>query len=137
MVHCLLHVGAYLGATPSHFLPALQVPAGISPSRKGGQYSRFGCWLWVLWEEPLLPALPLNIFQPFQGLLRYIIPLVLVYFAEYFINQGLVSEGCWEGGVGGGGGLRFHKSALFWSLPQFELLFFRNTSLSHAQQYRW
>ncbi|GAB1292683.1 Battenin [Apodemus speciosus] len=44
----------------------------------------------------------------FQGLLRYIIPLVLVYFAEYFINQGL-----------------------------FELLFFRNTSLSHAQQYRW
>uniref|UniRef100_A0A8C5L5K9 Battenin n=1 Tax=Jaculus jaculus TaxID=51337 RepID=A0A8C5L5K9_JACJA len=43
-----------------------------------------------------------------QGLLHYIIPLVLVYFAEYFINQGL-----------------------------FELLFFRNTSLSHAQQYRW
>ncbi|XP_030884691.1 battenin-like, partial [Leptonychotes weddellii] len=43
-----------------------------------------------------------------KGLLRYIVPLVLVYFAEYFINQGL-----------------------------FELLFFRNTSLSHAQQYRW
>lgn len=33
----------------------------------------------------------------FKGLLRYIIPLVLVYFAEYFINQGLVSAGCWEG----------------------------------------
>nr|XP_020014771.1 battenin isoform X1 [Castor canadensis]XP_020014779.1 battenin isoform X1 [Castor canadensis]XP_020014788.1 battenin isoform X1 [Castor canadensis] len=44
----------------------------------------------------------------FKGLLSHIIPLVLVYFAEYFINQGL-----------------------------FELLFFRNTSLSHAQQYRW
>ncbi|XP_004622991.1 battenin [Octodon degus] len=44
----------------------------------------------------------------FKGLLCYIIPLVLVYFAEYFINQGL-----------------------------FELLFFRNTSLSHPQQYRW
>uniref|UniRef100_G1T4N3 Battenin n=2 Tax=Oryctolagus cuniculus TaxID=9986 RepID=G1T4N3_RABIT len=44
----------------------------------------------------------------FKGLLCYIIPLVLVYFAEYFINQGL-----------------------------FELLFFRNTSLTHAQQYRW
>uniref|UniRef100_A0A8C6QGP5 Battenin n=1 Tax=Nannospalax galili TaxID=1026970 RepID=A0A8C6QGP5_NANGA len=44
----------------------------------------------------------------FKGLLHYIVPLVLVYFAEYFINQGL-----------------------------FELLFFRNTSLSHAQQYRW
>ncbi|XP_003928758.1 battenin isoform X1 [Saimiri boliviensis] len=44
----------------------------------------------------------------FKGLLWYIVPLVVVYFAEYFINQGL-----------------------------FELLFFRNTSLSHAQQYRW
>ncbi|XP_069343233.1 battenin isoform X3 [Eulemur rufifrons] len=44
----------------------------------------------------------------FKSLLQYILPLVLVYFAEYFINQGL-----------------------------FELLFFRNTSLSHAQQYRW
>ncbi|XP_061063889.1 battenin isoform X2 [Eubalaena glacialis] len=44
----------------------------------------------------------------FKGLLRYIVPLVLVYFAEYFINQGL-----------------------------FELLFFRNMFLSHAQQYRW
>ncbi|XP_059010260.1 battenin isoform X2 [Mustela lutreola] len=44
----------------------------------------------------------------FKGLLPYIVPLVVVYFAEYFINQGL-----------------------------FELLFFRNTSLSHAQQYRW
>lgn len=54
----------------------------------------------------LLPST--HISRIFQGLLRYIIPLVLVYFAEYFINQGL-----------------------------FELLFFRNTSLSHAQQYRW
>ncbi|XP_075420808.1 battenin isoform X2 [Tenrec ecaudatus] len=44
----------------------------------------------------------------FQYLLPHILPLVLVYFAEYFINQGL-----------------------------FELLFFRNTSLSHAEQYRW
>ncbi|KAI2577853.1 CLN3 lysosomal/endosomal transmembrane protein, battenin [Homo sapiens] len=44
----------------------------------------------------------------FKGLLWYIVPLVVVYFAEYFINQGL-----------------------------FELLFFWNTSLSHAQQYRW
>ncbi|XP_063453609.1 battenin-like isoform X8 [Pan paniscus] len=44
----------------------------------------------------------------FKGLLWYIVPLVVVYFAKYFINQGL-----------------------------FELLFFQNTSLSHAQQYRW
>ncbi|XP_007948380.1 battenin [Orycteropus afer afer] len=44
----------------------------------------------------------------FKGLLPHIIPLVLVYFAEYFINQGL-----------------------------FELIFFRDMSLSHAEQYRW
>ncbi|XP_053412993.1 battenin [Nycticebus coucang] len=44
----------------------------------------------------------------FKSLLKYVVPLVLVYFAEYFINQGL-----------------------------FELLFFRNISLNHAQQYRW
>jgi len=30
----------------------------------------------------------------FQGLLKFIIPLSVVYFAEYFINQGLVSVFC-------------------------------------------
>uniref|UniRef100_A0A3P9HPJ9 Battenin n=1 Tax=Oryzias latipes TaxID=8090 RepID=A0A3P9HPJ9_ORYLA len=43
-----------------------------------------------------------------QGLLKFMGPLALVYFAEYFINQGLL-----------------------------ELLFFPNFSLSHADQYRW
>ena len=27
-----------------------------------------------------------------QGLLRFVVPLGVVYFAEYFINQGLVSK---------------------------------------------
>lgn len=43
-----------------------------------------------------------------KGLLKYLLPLALVYFAEYFINQGL-----------------------------FELLYFRDSALTHAQQYRW
>ncbi|KAF3699541.1 Battenin Protein CLN3 Precursor [Channa argus] len=43
-----------------------------------------------------------------KGLLRFILPLGLVYLAEYFINQGLM-----------------------------ELLYFPNFSLSHAEQYRW
>nr|XP_023648058.1 battenin isoform X2 [Paramormyrops kingsleyae] len=43
-----------------------------------------------------------------RGLLRFIIPLGVVYFAEYFINQGLL-----------------------------ELLYFPGFSLSHAEQYRW
>lgn len=61
------------------------------------------------WKPDSSPSLSLQEkWTVFKGLQCYIIPLVLVYFAEYFINQGL-----------------------------FELLFFRNTSLSHAQQYRW
>ncbi|XP_061081287.1 battenin [Conger conger] len=43
-----------------------------------------------------------------RGLLKFIIPLSVVYFAEYFINQGLL-----------------------------ELLFFPGFYLSHAEQYRW
>uniref|UniRef100_A0A8C8S6E4 Battenin n=1 Tax=Pelusios castaneus TaxID=367368 RepID=A0A8C8S6E4_9SAUR len=43
-----------------------------------------------------------------KSLLKYLVPLAVVYFAEYFINQGL-----------------------------FELLYFRNSVLTHAQQYRW
>uniref|UniRef100_A0A672FEP2 Battenin n=1 Tax=Salarias fasciatus TaxID=181472 RepID=A0A672FEP2_SALFA len=42
------------------------------------------------------------------GLLKFVVPLGLVYFAEYFINQGLM-----------------------------ELLFFQHFFLSHAEQYRW
>nr|XP_033802262.1 battenin isoform X2 [Geotrypetes seraphini] len=41
-------------------------------------------------------------------LLKYMLPLSVVYFAEYFINQGL-----------------------------FELLYFQNIFLTHALQYRW
>ncbi|XP_031727050.1 battenin [Anarrhichthys ocellatus] len=43
-----------------------------------------------------------------KGLLRFMFPLGLVYFAEYFINQGLM-----------------------------ELLYFPKFFLSHAEQYRW
>uniref|UniRef100_S4RAQ4 Battenin n=1 Tax=Petromyzon marinus TaxID=7757 RepID=S4RAQ4_PETMA len=43
-----------------------------------------------------------------KSLLRFTIPLAVVYFAEYFINQGL-----------------------------FELLYFPNYYLSHGDQYRW
>ncbi|XP_049514494.1 battenin-like isoform X2 [Dermacentor silvarum] len=43
-----------------------------------------------------------------KPLLRFMIPLGFVYFAEYFINQGLL-----------------------------ELIVFRNTKLTHKEQYRW
>ncbi|CAH1153453.1 unnamed protein product [Phaedon cochleariae] len=42
------------------------------------------------------------------GLLKYMVPFALVYFFEYFINQGM-----------------------------FELIQFENSSLSQAEQYRW
>nr|XP_006013097.1 PREDICTED: battenin [Latimeria chalumnae] len=51
---------------------------------------------------------PIEKLQIVKGLLKYMIPLLLVYFAEYFINQGLL-----------------------------ELFYFRNTSLKHSEQYRW
>ncbi|XP_029582929.1 battenin isoform X2 [Salmo trutta] len=54
---------------------------------------------------PLTCIEKLNIIK---GLLRFVVPLGVVYFAEYFINQGLL-----------------------------ELLYFPNFYLSHAEQYRW
>lgn len=75
-----------------------------------------------------------------QGLMRFVIPLGLVYFAEYFINQGLVSHR-------GPSGVTARHRANFPPLPwafilfirffQMELLYFPNFSLSHAEQYRW
>lgn len=75
-----------------------------------------------------------------QGLLKFMFPLGLVYFAEYFINQGLVS-------------LHRHSVLIQQTKPHFlspsqdgqmflcvfqmELLFFPNFFLSHADQYRW
>ncbi|XP_066432934.1 battenin isoform X2 [Eleutherodactylus coqui] len=43
-----------------------------------------------------------------KSLLKYMIPLSIVYFAEYFINQGL-----------------------------YELMYFPNIKMSHSAQYRW
>lgn len=75
----------------------LQTLAPVSPFRKGGQCSRYAWWLWyVPCGQCPSPNLPL-MSSDSQSLLPHIIPLVLVYFAEYFINQGLVSEECWMG----------------------------------------
>ncbi|CAF0793936.1 unnamed protein product [Adineta steineri] len=61
----------------------------------------------VAGEESKLTVLPsrLSLVKP---LLKYMIPLTLVYFAEYLINQGL-----------------------------YELVYFRNIKLKHSDQYRW
>uniref|UniRef100_A0A8D2DM56 Battenin n=1 Tax=Sciurus vulgaris TaxID=55149 RepID=A0A8D2DM56_SCIVU len=97
---------------PSYFLlltsPESQDPGGEDEADTGARQPLIGTE-----TSELKPGSSWNLslqerWTVFKGLLCYIIPLVLVYFAEYFINQGL-----------------------------FELLFFRNTSLSHAQQYRW
>ncbi|XP_067172873.1 battenin [Apteryx mantelli] len=64
-------------------------------------------------EQPLLgappePPPPGTKWRVVKGLLKYLVPLTIVYFAEYFINQGLL-----------------------------ELLYFPGSALSHAEQYRW
>ena len=84
---------------------ALQAPAHPSPFRKGGPCLRYGQRLWRVPRGQRSSPASRSCLLTFQGLLHYIIPLVLVYFAEYFINQGLVSEGCQEGcGNNDGGG---------------------------------
>lgn len=73
----------------------------------------------VMDEAPLLPcsicieddgdtARFLDKVKLVKPLLRFMVPLGIVYFAEYFINQGLL-----------------------------ELIVFRNTKLTHKEQYRW
>lgn len=59
-------------------------------------------------EQPAGPLSFTEKLHVIKGLFRFVIPLGLVYFAEYFINQGLL-----------------------------ELLYFPKSILSHAEQYRW
>lgn len=68
------------------------------------------------------------------SLLKYMIPLFLVYFAEYFINQGLVSmqkSSKYKK-------IKFNKSHFiaFSSHLQLELVYFKNIWIDHASQYR-
>jgi len=68
------------------------------------------------------------------SLLKFMIPLGLVYFFEYLINQGLVSF--------------LHDIRYIWFLThvirinrldcfQFELVYFEKIWLTHSEQYRW
>ncbi|GAB6022239.1 G1/S-specific cyclin cln3 [Chamberlinius hualienensis] len=59
-------------------------------------------------KKEVLPLTYKNMFLLIVPLLKFMIPLSLVYMAEYFINQGLV-----------------------------ELIYFRDISISHDEQYRW
>uniref|UniRef100_A0A8D3CAC5 Battenin n=1 Tax=Scophthalmus maximus TaxID=52904 RepID=A0A8D3CAC5_SCOMX len=58
--------------------------------------------------SPQITLLIMLVIPVAMGLLKFVFPLGLVYFAEYFINQGLM-----------------------------ELLYFPDFFLSHAEQYRW
>ncbi|XP_067419928.1 battenin [Emydura macquarii macquarii] len=75
-------------------LPAACQPLMGGPPMKQGD----GC-MELTWRDKV---------RIVKGLLKYLLPLALVYFAEYFINQGL-----------------------------FELLYFQDSVLTHPQQYRW
>lgn len=61
-------------------------------------------------------------------LMIYFIPLAMVYFFEYFINQGLV-------GIFSFFSFNVLKTRAF--RLQFELITFPNSSMTTAQQYRW
>lgn len=60
-------------------------------------------------------------------LLKYMVPLTLVYLFEYFINQGLVSVKPFVVAI-----------SLSNRFPlQFELVYFKGISLDNSEQYRW
>lgn len=104
-----MHVGGYkgdggaTGLSPAAPVPTEPGPAALSLADKGrimkvscgqgGGVSMLGGGAPLgLGGEGSLSPHPI----PPQGLIRHLLPLGLVYFAEYFINQGLVS---WGGGV--------------------------------------
>nr|XP_042703564.1 battenin [Chrysemys picta bellii] len=95
----LLGALSYLGLTQAGLSPRHTLLAMLSLP--------LAMLLRSLQRARLAACAPLPPLSP-QGLLKYLLPLALVYFAEYFINQGL-----------------------------FELLYFRDSALTHAQQYRW
>lgn len=63
------------------------------------------------------------------ALIKFMIPLGLVYFFEYLINQGLVSTKI----------IRINRFSIWFNhiYFQFELVYFEKIWLSHAEQYRW
>lgn len=60
-------------------------------------------------------------------LLKYMVPLTLVYLFEYFINQGLVSVKPFVVAISLSNRFPF----------QFELVYFKGISLDNSEQYRW
>lgn len=103
---------------------------------------------WVLLEHPKKDEIPTmssispdpstnnqsfsNKFSYIPKLLKFMIPLGLVYFFEYLINQGLVSFP--------------HNKSYFqihvihnnrFNCFQFELVYFEKIWLTHSEQYRW
>ncbi|XP_040212119.1 battenin [Rana temporaria] len=86
--------GSSRGYIPTHQRPLLN---GSSVQQTGPHLTPSGPHLTLLKK-----------WQIIKSLLKYMIPLSLVYFAEYFINQGL-----------------------------FELIYFPDITTSHSEQYRW
>uniref|UniRef100_A0A8C2IPP6 Battenin n=1 Tax=Cyprinus carpio TaxID=7962 RepID=A0A8C2IPP6_CYPCA len=92
------------GLTPQVTLWIMLVVPVILAVRSA-EFSQFSWLKYTSSESEYFSSYPCDLFQ---GLLKFIFPLGLVYFAEYFINQGLL-----------------------------ELLYFPDSRLSHAEQYRW
>ncbi|XP_063791400.1 battenin isoform X2 [Pseudophryne corroboree] len=107
LIPALLLISYFILLLPPSSLPRWKFPDGPSATRMSDQ-------------RPLLQDSPLGLTESgshltlsrkwkiIKSLLKYMLPLCIVYFAEYFINQGL-----------------------------FELIYFPNIKMSHSEQYRW
>lgn len=73
----------------------------------------------------------------FPKLFMYILPLFAVYFCEYFINQGLVSQNQSSLPHNSDPCNNFTFLFLFSQFLQYELIYLPNIWLDRASQYRW
>ncbi|XP_018414637.1 PREDICTED: battenin [Nanorana parkeri] len=112
IIPTLLLISYFILLLPPSSLPRWKLPEGRSSTLPAHRQPLLNDSAPRQTDPHLTPSSPhLTLYQKWQiikSLLKYMVPLSLVYFAEYFINQGL-----------------------------FELIYFPHITMSHSEQYRW
>ncbi|XP_071975688.1 battenin isoform X2 [Engystomops pustulosus] len=104
IIPAVLWISYFVLILPPSVLPRWRFPVGHSLVQTSDQRPLLA----DASSETSSPRTMANKWKIIKSLLKYMLPLSIVYFAEYFINQGL-----------------------------FELIYFPNIPMSHSTQYRW
>ncbi|XP_075686951.1 battenin [Rhinoderma darwinii] len=107
IIPALLLISYFVLLLPPSSLPRWKFPAGYSSADMSDQRPLLDEPSPRKTERSPHPTMA-DKWKIVKSLLKYMFPLSLVYFAEYFINQGL-----------------------------YELIYFPNIKMSHSEQYRW